>query len=102
MSNRIYVNTACEIDSRLEQNDRELAIAITNSILKSIRHQRDTVHLVEVYVDSDRTTYDIEVDRKDCLQILKQNLELFISLEEYERCIGINDGISKLELENSN
>ena len=97
MAHSITVNTQEEFEDLVSENNYEIAHAITKVILKNLKGKKKHVHVLEINVLEEQTTYDITIDRKDMLESLEKNLKIHESHEDYETCSQIVKGINFLK-----
>jgi hypothetical protein len=98
MAHSITVQTQEDFEDLMKDNNYEISSAITKCILKNLKGKKKHIHILEINVLEEQTTYDITIDRNDMVDSLEKNLKIHEKNEDYETCGEIVKAIKYLKL----
>lgn len=101
MAEEIVVFDSNEFEELIANKDIRIAKALVETILDNMGGRKRHIHALSILVENEQTIYDITVDRKEFLTVLKQNLTTFENNELYEQCALIRDAVIELEKKKS-
>ena len=97
MAHSIDVHDIEEFEKLATSKDLEMAKAIVDAILKNLDTKKRFIHVLEVYIKSTYSVFDITVDRNNFIDTLEKNLKIFEHHEMYEDCAEIVKAINSLK-----
>lgn len=93
----VSVKNYQEFEDLIYNKDLNISKACVNRILENLNTKKRHVHVLEIMIEDEDKIIDLTVDRKDFIDTLEKNLEIYVFHEEYERCVEIQNAIQKLK-----
>ena len=97
MAHSIDVHDIEEFEKLATSKDLEMAKAIVNTILENLTTKKRHIHVLEVYIKSTYSVFDLTVDRNNFVDTLEKNLKIFEHHEMYEDCAKVVEAIDYLK-----
>lgn len=97
MTTKLYIDNHDELDNILRDNTIEISKSIVDSILKHLRTPKKIIHIFEIFIDYDKSVYDVTIFRSEAYTMLEMYLPILEKYEEYERCNLIKMELDKIK-----
>jgi hypothetical protein len=86
---------------KARNKDIEIAKAIVDVILENLETKKRHIHVFEIEVEEEGSTYDLTIDRNNFVDALEKNLSHYEKEELYEECVSIVNAIKFLKNKNN-
>tara|TARA_R110002072_G_scaffold97926_2_gene215427 strand:- start:2919 stop:3227 length:309 start_codon:yes stop_codon:yes gene_type:complete len=92
----ITVESEEQLTEMVRAKDFRIASAIVDGVFANLDTEKENVHLMSVFVESENYIFDVTIDKEDFAETLEDNLPTYIREELYEECQVMSDTIKKL------
>lgn len=97
MKTELVVKNVEAFEKLVENGNFEVSTLLVDAILKNISTKKNNIYALSVTFEDTQNSYDITLNRRNFLDILKKNLYIQEKFEKYELCAKILKAIKKLE-----
>jgi hypothetical protein len=97
MAEEMIIENFREFEDLVSSKDLNLSNIVINSILNNLENEVEKIHTLDLVIKDEGIVYSLEVLRENFIDTLEKNLKIQEYHDQFERCIEIQQAVTKLK-----
>jgi hypothetical protein len=97
MAEEMIIENFREFEDLVSSKDLNLSNIVIDSILNNLENEEEKIHTLDLIIKDEGIIYSLEVLRENFIDTLEKNLKIQEYHDQFERCIEIQQAITKLK-----
>jgi hypothetical protein len=97
MAEEMIIENFNEFEDLVSNKDLNLSNIVIDSILNNLENEVEKIHTLDLVIKDEGIVYSLEVLRENFIDTLEKNLKIQEYHDQFERCIEIQQAVTKLK-----